>query len=125
MLVERRMNLPVEVVQQRRQRPQSLIRPELPRVRRDARLHGQRVLPQPLRLRVFAKNVPGLFAIEHSELSIIPAPHALTAWCFATHAGSRSTPNPGPVGTFILPFTTWSGDVLHSNCTFVFVSLNS
>ena len=51
--------------------------------------------------------------------------YSLTAWCFLTHSGSMSTPNPGPVGTLIFPLTTCKGDVLHSNRTFVRSPLNS
>ena len=50
---------------------------------------------------------------------------SLTAWCFLTQSGSKSTPNPGPVGTLIFPPTTCKGEVLHSNRTFVCSPLNS
>ena len=51
--------------------------------------------------------------------------HNLTIWCFLTHSGSKSTPNPGPVGTLIFPSTTFNGEVLHSNRTCVCRPLNS
>jgi hypothetical protein len=62
---ERGMNLPIEIVQQRRDRPLPLVFAELPRVRQHARLHCQRVLAQPLRFGELAQNVPSLLAIEH------------------------------------------------------------
>lgn len=51
--------------------------------------------------------------------------YPLTTSCFLVKSGSISTPEPGPVGTLIFPSTTFSDDVLHSNCTFVRKPLNS
>jgi len=48
-----------------------------------------------------------------------------TGWCFATQSGSKSTPNPGPVGTLIFPFAIFNVEVLHSYRMFAPTSLNS
>jgi integrase/recombinase XerD len=57
--------------------------------------------------------------------SSVETGHDFTIWCLLTHSGSKSTPNPGPVGTLIFPSTTFSGEVLHSNRTWVLSPLNS
>ena len=59
MLVERRMDLPVEVVQQGDDAPDVLVLAEAPRVGADRGLDGERVAAQPLTLCVARERVPG------------------------------------------------------------------
>ena len=70
MFLQRGMNLPIEIVQQRGDGPLALVLAELPGIRRHARLHRQRVLAKPVGLREFAENIPGLFAIDHAVYDI-------------------------------------------------------
>ena len=62
MLVERRVDLVVEVVEQRRDAPELLVAVELARVRRGRRLDGERVPQERLALRVRRQRLPGLVA---------------------------------------------------------------
>ena len=61
-LVERGVDLVVEVVQERRRAPQLLVPAELLRVGADRRLHGERMAPQRLALRVARQRLPGPLA---------------------------------------------------------------
>src|SRR5262249_8732838 len=61
-LVERRMHLVVEVVQERGDRPELLVLAEAPRVGADGGLDGERVAQERLALRVFRESLPGLLA---------------------------------------------------------------
>ena len=62
MLVERGVDLPVEVVQQRDRAPELFVLTEAPRVGAHGGLDGQRVTAQRLALRVARQRVPGSFA---------------------------------------------------------------
>ena len=62
MLVQRRMHLVVEVVQERRYTPKLLVLPELACVRGGGRLDRERVPAQRLALRVARQCLPGLVA---------------------------------------------------------------
>ena len=59
MLVERGVDLVVEVVQQRRRAPELLVLAELLRVGADRRLHRERLPLQGLALRVLGQRLPG------------------------------------------------------------------
>jgi hypothetical protein len=59
-----RPTLVIEIVQQRRNAPQILVRSGFSRVSANASFHGQRVLPQTLVLRVLAKQLPGIFPVD-------------------------------------------------------------
>src|ERR1700758_3918387 len=75
MLFERRVNLPIEIVQQGGEAPLVLIGPELPGIRLHARFNCQRVLAESFAFGEFAQNVPGLFAVEHRDYDIPASPH--------------------------------------------------
>src|SRR6185437_15416853 len=62
MLVERRMDLVVEVVEQRGHAPELLVLAELPCVGTDRGLDGQRMAQQRLALRVAGQRLPGAVA---------------------------------------------------------------
>src|SRR5262249_23134905 len=64
MLVERRVHLIVEVVQERRDPPELLVLAELARVEPRRRLDGERVAPERLALRVLGERRPRLFASQ-------------------------------------------------------------
>ena len=71
MLVERRVDLVVEVVEERGDAPELLVPAELARVRGRRRLDGERVTEQRLALRVLRERLPGLFASRcHGAASI-------------------------------------------------------
>ena len=59
MLVERRVHLVVEVVEERRDAPELLVAAELPRVRGGRGLDGERVAQERLALRVARQGLPG------------------------------------------------------------------
>ena len=62
MLVERRVHLVVEVVQERGNAPELFVLAELSRVGGGRRLDGARVTQQRLALRVAREGLPGTFA---------------------------------------------------------------
>src|ERR1700751_478764 len=62
MLVERGMDLVVEVVEESRDAPELLVLAELPRIRRGRCLDRERVPQQRLALRVARQGLPGAFA---------------------------------------------------------------
>ncbi len=62
MLVERRMDLVVEVVEQRGDAPQLLVLAEFPRIRTHRGLDGERVAKERFALRVTSQRVPGAVA---------------------------------------------------------------
>src|SRR5262249_16672192 len=64
--LERWVDLPIEVVQQRGDRPLLLVFAELARIRGEAGLDRERVLAQPFGLREFAEKIPCLFAAQHA-----------------------------------------------------------
>src|SRR5438105_365190 len=80
MLVERGVNFPIEIVEKRGDRPLMFVPSELLRIRRHTRLHRQCVLPQSVRLGVFAKQIPGLFSIEHEIHNIVVAGGGVLLW---------------------------------------------
>src|SRR6476469_6258894 len=87
MLVERRVHLVVEVVQERRHAPELLVLAELPRVRGRGRLDGERVPQQRLALRVARERLPGTFASRpHRRLILAGHPEPVTRPC---QLGSR------------------------------------
>src|SRR6476469_9147696 len=87
MLVERRVHLVVEVVQERRHAPELLVLAELPRVRGRGRLDGERVPQQRLALRVARERLPGTFASRlHRRLILAGHPEPVTKPC---QLGSR------------------------------------
>ena len=61
-LVERRVHLVVEVVQERGDAPELLVLAEARGVRRRRRLDGERVAQERFALRVLRERLPGLFA---------------------------------------------------------------
>ena len=61
-LVERRMDLVVEVVEQRRDAPELLVLAEFPRVGAHRGLHRERVAEERFALRVASQRVPGAVA---------------------------------------------------------------
>src|SRR5438105_10322420 len=72
MLVERGVDLVVEVVQQRRDAPQLLVLAEPARIRGGRRLHGKRMAQQRLVLRVPGQRLPGICtALDHGPTSIV------------------------------------------------------
>src|ERR1017187_10297183 len=70
--LERRMNLPIEIVQQGGDGPHVFVLSQLLRIRRHARLHRQRVLAESVGLGELTKDVPGLFSIEHEHYDTVP-----------------------------------------------------
>ena len=62
MLVERRVDLVVEVVEERRDAPELLVLPELAGIGRRRRLDGEGMAEKRFALRVPREGVPGLFA---------------------------------------------------------------
>src|SRR5947208_896389 len=83
MLVQRGVNLVVEIVQQRRHAPELLVLAEAARVRGGRGLDGERVPPQRLALRVAGEGLPGAFAadLRHApETSAVPGAHR-RRWC--------------------------------------------
>ena len=83
------MNLPIEIVQQRRDGPLRLVLAELPGVRRDARFHRESVFAESLRFGELAEYVPGLFPIEHrvhdSAAVSFHTLYTLTSICFVAY----------------------------------------
>ena len=61
-LVERRVHLVVEVVQEGGHAPELLVLAELLRIGADGRLDGESMAPQGLALRVLRQRLPGLIA---------------------------------------------------------------
>src|SRR3954451_20439444 len=72
MLVERRMHLVVEVVQQSDGAPQFLVLTEIPRVPPHARLDAERMTEQWLALRVLRECLPGAFACDLHGVGRLP-----------------------------------------------------
>ena len=64
MLVERGMNLVIEVVKKRGRAPEGLVLSELDGVGAHARLHGKRMATERLALRVAGQRLPGLLAVD-------------------------------------------------------------
>ncbi len=62
--------LVIKIMEQRSDTPNLFVRAGLPRVGAHARFHGQHVLAQAFRLRVFAQEFPGVFACGHAALRI-------------------------------------------------------
>ena len=62
MLLERGVDLPVEVVQQRRHAPELLVLAELPRVRAYGRFDRERMAAQRLAVRIAGEGLPGALA---------------------------------------------------------------
>src|SRR6476469_6953058 len=59
------MDLPIEIMQQRRDAPLQFVLAQLLHIGNHARLDGKRVLPQSLGLDEFADNIPSLFTSQH------------------------------------------------------------
>src|SRR5438309_2265785 len=59
------MDLPIEIVQQGSDGPLPFIASELRRVSYNARFHRQGMFAEAIGSRIFAENIPGLFAVEH------------------------------------------------------------
>src|SRR5258706_14821403 len=93
-----RMNLVVEIMQQRCERPLALILTELSRIRHHARFHRERVFAQALRLCVFTKQIPGLFSFHPdsvantvSETRMLSFEKAPLAWACGAVGSARSS----------------------------------
>src|SRR2546428_4135499 len=84
MLVERGVDLVVEVVQQRRDAPELLVAAEPRCVRGRRRLDRQRVSQQRLALRVARQRLPGLLAGRRHRVATIAAALSTTALREAT-----------------------------------------
>ena len=77
MLVERRVHLVVEVVQERGNAPELFVLAELPRVGGGRSLDGERVTQQRLALRVAREGLPGTVASRlHGAVHPSPCCHA-------------------------------------------------
>jgi hypothetical protein len=72
MLVERRMHLVVEVVEEADCAPELLVLAELTRVPAHARLDAERVTEQRLALRVLRERLPGAFACDFHRVGRLP-----------------------------------------------------
>src|SRR5215831_5015180 len=98
MLVEGRMNLPVEVVEQGRDRPFELIFTKLARVSRHAGLHGKRVFAEAVRFGVLAENLPGFVPTEHGPSYTAVAPRRLARGAEALAVALQDTLGTQPFG---------------------------
>jgi UDP-N-acetylglucosamine 1-carboxyvinyltransferase len=78
-LVERRVHLVIEVVEERRNAPELFVAAELARVRSSRRLDSERVPKQRFALCVLRERLPGFVAGGRRHLARIPAPMAQTA----------------------------------------------
>src|SRR5712692_4247544 len=65
------MNLPIEIMQQRRDGPLLLVLAEFARIRPHARLHREHVFSQALRLHEFANNRPRLIPIHREQVIMV------------------------------------------------------
>ena len=72
MLVERGVDLVVEIVQQSDGSPERLVLPEVPRVPPEARLDAERVTQQRLALRVRRQRLPGALASDFHDVGRLP-----------------------------------------------------
>src|SRR5206468_10712232 len=84
MLVERGVDLVVEVVEEGGDAPELLVAAEPRGVRGGRRLDGERVAKERLALRVARERVPGLFASRRHRVATIPAALSTTALRKAT-----------------------------------------
>ena len=64
------VNLPVEVVQQRGDGPLFFVLARSARIRHDACLYGQHVLPQTIQLYELAHDFPGLIPVHQVQCNI-------------------------------------------------------
>src|SRR5579862_7167144 len=92
MVGQARMNLPIEVVQQRSYGPLLFILARFARIRRDACLHCQHVLSQIIRLYELAHDLPGLIPI-HTASVYIARPFLVPAGtCAVSSSDTRGHP---------------------------------